>query len=83
LADQSSNAFKEVALVRHPRIGEYVLGFITSTVTLRKSRDEEELYCVYIPTNHLYLGDIFLINPNDILRPDLSVREGIGKYTSF
>ncbi|WJX09330.1 Protein LIKE COV 3 [Trifolium repens] len=75
--DQSSNAFKEVALVRHPRIGEYVLGFITSTVTLRKSRDEEELYCVYIPTNHLYLGDIFLISPNDILRPNLSVREGI------
>ncbi|CAJ2675575.1 protein LIKE COV 3-like [Trifolium pratense] len=75
--DQSSNAFKEVALVRHPRIGEYVLGFITSTVTLRKIRDEEELYCVYIPTNHLYLGDIFLISPNDILRPNLSVREGI------
>ncbi|RHN77452.1 hypothetical protein MtrunA17_Chr1g0154971 [Medicago truncatula] len=78
--DQSSNAFKEVALVRHPRIGEYALGFITSTVILRKSRDEEELYCVYIPTNHLYLGDIFLVSPNDILRPNLSVREGIGMY---
>lgn len=77
-ADQSSNAFKEVALVRHPRIGEYALGFITSTVILRRSRDEEELYCVYIPTNHLYLGDIFLVSPNDILRPNLSVREGIG-----
>lgn len=69
-----------MALVRHPRIGEYALGFITSTVILRKSRDEEELYCVYIPTNHLYLGDIFLVSPNDILRPNLSVREGIGMY---
>ncbi|CAL5205920.1 unnamed protein product [Lathyrus oleraceus] len=75
--DQSSNAFKEVALVKHPRIGEYALGFITSSIILRKPRDEEELYCVYIPTNHLYLGDIFLISPDDILRPNLSVREGI------
>ncbi|CAK8569612.1 unnamed protein product [Lathyrus sativus] len=75
--DQSSNAFKEVALVKHPRIGEYTLGFITSSIILRKPRDEEELYCVYVPTNHLYLGDIFLISPDDILRPNLSVREGI------
>ncbi|XP_057423652.1 protein CONTINUOUS VASCULAR RING 1-like [Lotus japonicus] len=75
--DQNSNAFKEVALVRHPRVGEYALGFITSTIILRRNRDEEELYCVYVPTNHLYLGDIFLVSPNDILRPNLSVREGI------
>ncbi|XP_020211519.1 protein LIKE COV 1 [Cajanus cajan] len=74
--DQNSNAFKEVAIIRHPRVGEYALGFITSSVILR-NRDEEELFCVYVPTNHLYLGDIFLINPNDILRPNLSVREGI------
>ncbi|CAJ1972426.1 unnamed protein product [Sphenostylis stenocarpa] len=74
--DQSSNAFKEVAIIRHPRVGEYALGFITSSVILR-NRDDEELFCVYIPTNHLYIGDIYLISPNDILRPNLSVREGI------
>ncbi|KAL3527096.1 hypothetical protein ACH5RR_011752 [Cinchona calisaya] len=76
--DQNSQAFKEVAIVRHPRIGEYALGFITSTVILQKSSGAEELCCVYIPTNHLYLGDIFLINSKDIMRPNLSVREGIG-----
>lgn len=75
--DQSSNAFKEVAIIRHPRVGEYAFGFITSTVVLRGSVGEEELCCVYVPTNHLYLGDIFLINSKDILRPSLSVREGI------
>ncbi|KAJ1419708.1 hypothetical protein SESBI_14841 [Sesbania bispinosa] len=75
--DQNSNAFKEVALIRHPRVGEYALGFITSTVIVQRNRIEEELYCVYVPTNHLYLGDIFLVSPNDILRPNLSVREGI------
>jgi uncharacterized membrane protein len=76
--DQNSNAFKEVAIIRHPRIGEYAFGFITSSVVLQRSVGDEELCCVYVPTNHLYLGDIFLINSNDIMRPNLSVREGIG-----
>ncbi|XP_054796377.1 protein LIKE COV 1-like [Prosopis cineraria] len=75
--DQNSNAFKEVAIIRHPRVGEYALGFITSTVMLQRNSDEEELCCVYVPTNHLYLGDIFLVSPIDVLRPNLSVREGI------
>lgn len=75
--DESSSAFKEVAILRHPRIGEYTFGFITSTVVLQKTSGEEELCCVYIPTNHLYLGDILLMNSKDVMRPNLSVREGI------
>lgn len=77
-SDQTSNAFKEVAIIRHPRAGEYAFGFITSSVILQSRMEEEELYCVYVPTNHLYLGDIFLMSSKDILRPNLSVREGIG-----
>ncbi|KFK40219.1 hypothetical protein AALP_AA3G346100 [Arabis alpina] len=75
--DQSSGAFKEVAIIRHPHMGEYAFGFITSTVILRGRAGGEELCCVYVPTNHLYLGDIFLISSKDIIRPNLSVREGI------
>ncbi|XAR61775.1 hypothetical protein NMG60_11016290 [Bertholletia excelsa] len=75
--DQGSNVFKEVAIVRHPRVGEYAFGFITSTIVLRRREGDEEFCCVYIPTNHLYLGDILLINSSDIMRPNLSVREGI------
>lgn len=75
--DERSSAFKEVAIVRHPRIGEYTFGFITSTVVLRKTSGEE-LCCVYIPTNHLYLGYILPMNSKDVMRPNLSVREGIG-----
>ncbi|KAK4772750.1 hypothetical protein SAY86_014525 [Trapa natans] len=29
--DQNMQAFKEVAIIRHPRIGEYAFGFITSS----------------------------------------------------
>ncbi|KAL0559533.1 hypothetical protein IC582_004147 [Cucumis melo] len=75
--DQNTKAFKEVAIIRHPRIGEYAFGFITSTVTLQSYSGEEELCCVYVPTNHLYIGDVFLVNSQDVIRPNLSVREGI------
>ncbi|KAA3479635.1 protein LIKE COV 3 [Gossypium australe] len=76
--DQKSKAFKEVAIIRHPRIGEYAFGFITSTFILHgSSAGSEELNCVYVPSNHLYIGDMFLISSNDIVRPNLSVREGI------
>jgi len=68
-----------VAIIKHPRVGEYALAFITSTVTLQSNLGEEELYSVYVPTNHLYLGDIFLVSSRDIMRPNLSVREGIGR----
>jgi hypothetical protein len=44
---------------------------------------EEELYCVYVPTNHLYIGDMFLITSSDVIRPNLSVREGIGMVVFF
>ncbi|KAJ8440955.1 hypothetical protein Cgig2_019984 [Carnegiea gigantea] len=75
--DQNTTAFKEVAIIRHPRIGEYAFGFITSSLTLQRDDGDEELCSVFVPTNHLYIGDIFLVNSKDIIRPNLSIREGI------
>ena len=42
---------------------------------------DEELYNVYVPMNHLYIGDIFLLNSKDIIQPNLFVHEGIGWHT--
>uniref|UniRef100_A0A7C9DLZ6 Protein LIKE COV 2 n=1 Tax=Opuntia streptacantha TaxID=393608 RepID=A0A7C9DLZ6_OPUST len=75
--DQNTTAFKEVAIIRHPRIGEYAFGFITSSLILQRDDGDEELCSVFVPTNHLYIGDIFLVNSKDIIRPNLSIREGI------
>jgi uncharacterized membrane protein len=33
--DQNKHAFKELVIIRHPRIGEYAFGFITSEVLLQ------------------------------------------------
>ena len=38
-----------------------------------------ELFSVYVPTNHVYVGDIFLMGKVDIIKPNLSVREGLGE----
>ncbi|XP_031393368.1 protein LIKE COV 2 isoform X2 [Punica granatum] len=75
--DQNTTAFKEVAIIRHPRLGEYAFGFITSSVILQRDDGDEELCSVYVPTNHLYIGDVFLVNSDEIIRPNLSIREGI------
>ncbi|XP_076899297.1 protein LIKE COV 2-like [Bidens hawaiensis] len=75
--DQNTTAFKEVAIIRHPRLGEYAFGFITSSVVLQKENGDEELCSVFVPTNHLYIGDVFLVNSEEIIRPNLSIREGI------
>ena len=38
---------------------------------------ESKLFSVYVPTNHVYVGDIFLLTSEDIIKPNLSVREGL------
>ncbi|KAM7523617.1 hypothetical protein LguiA_013519 [Lonicera macranthoides] len=75
--DQNTTAFKEVAIIHHPRAGEYAFGFITSSIILQREDGDEELCSVFVPTNHLYIGDIFLVSSKDITRPNLSIREGI------
>lgn len=44
---------------------------------------DEELCSVFVPTNHLYIGDILLVNSKDVIRPNLSIREGIGMLSVF
>ena len=65
-------------LIRHPRHGEYAFGFITGQTTLETPQGTTELFAIYVPTNHVYVGDIFLLEASDIIRNNLSVREGIG-----
>ncbi len=37
---------------------------------------------VYIPTNHLYLGDVFLVPPENVVEIDMSLEEGISAVLS-
>ena len=41
-----------------------------------------ELCTVYIPTNHLYVGDVVVLPTEDVLETDLSVEDGISLILS-
>ena len=53
----SGNAFKRFVLARLP--GRTTPGFLTGTFTLKRSDGSQHEVCtVYVPTNHLYVGDV-------------------------
>mmetsp|Transcript_21165 Transcript_21165/g.53248 ORF Transcript_21165/g.53248 Transcript_21165/m.53248 type:complete len:261 (+) Transcript_21165:214-996(+) len=75
--EQQSKAFKECVIIKHPRHGEYAFAFVTGETLLQRMSEEMKLYSVYVPTNHVYIGDVFLLQEADIIRTNISVREGL------
>jgi uncharacterized membrane protein len=72
----NESGFKRVVMVEDPRRG-YVLGFLTREFTVDRGRGPEPLLAVYVPTNHLYLGDIVLCERERATFPDLAVEDAI------
>ena len=68
--------FKKVVIVEDPRRG-MILGFLTKEFTLDRGKGPEAVIAVYVPTNHLYLGDVFVFPREQAIFPDLSVEEGV------
>jgi uncharacterized membrane protein len=68
--------FKRVVLVDDPHRG-LVLGFLTREFTLEQDGKSREFVAVYVPTNHLYLGDIVAFPRDRVQYPDLTVEDGI------
>eukprot|EP00803_Ostreobium_quekettii_P003846 evm.model.scf_288.2 EVM.evm.TU.scf_288.2 scf_288:16797-22344(+) len=75
--DDKAKAFKECVIIKHPRSGEFAFGFITGESRIETPQGDLHLNTVYVPTNHVYVGDIFLLSSKDILRPNLTVAEGL------
>ena len=69
--------FKRVVMVEDPNRG-WVMGFLTKEFTVARGAGvSETMIAVYIPTNHLYLGDVRMYPRERALFPELSVEEGI------
>jgi uncharacterized membrane protein len=68
--------FKKVVIVEDPKRG-MILGFLTKEFTLDRGRGPEPLVAVYVPTNHLYLGDVIVYPREQASFPELTVEEGI------
>jgi len=73
----NASGFKRVVMIEDPKRGGYVLGFLTREFTVDRGRGPEALLAVYVPTNHLYLGDIVLCEPERATFPDIAVEDGI------
>jgi len=73
---ENESGFKKVVLIEDPRRG-IVLGFLTREFTVDRGRGPEAMVAVYVPTNHLYLGDVMIFERDRAVFPDISVEDGI------
>lgn len=72
----SESGFKKVVIVDDARRG-MVIGFLTREFTIDRGAGPEAMVAVYVPTNHLYLGDVMVFPRGQVMFPDLTVEEGI------
>jgi uncharacterized membrane protein len=72
----NDSGFKRVVLVEHPSRG-YSIGFLTREFSVNRGSGPEAMIAVYLPTNHLYLGDVMVCPRERAAFPDISVEEGI------
>ncbi len=79
---ESGNAFRSVVLVENPRTGGLSIGFVTHELKLEWDGKMKTHLAVYVPTNHLYFGDIFLYNPDQVHVTNLSIQQGIQSVIS-
>lgn len=78
---EGENAFQRFVLAQLP--GRTAPGFLTGTFTLKRANGQAfELCTVYVPTNHLYVGDVVVLPRNDVIDTDLSVEDGVSLLLS-
>lgn len=68
--------FKRVVLIEDSARG-FMLGFLTKEFTVDRGHGAEPLIAVYVPTNHLYLGDVIICPRDRVSYPDITVEQGI------
>jgi uncharacterized membrane protein len=68
--------FKRVVMIEDPRRG-MAMGFLTKEFTVDRGSGPEQVVAVYVPTNHLYLGDVAIYPRSTVFFPDVTVEEGI------
>jgi uncharacterized membrane protein len=68
--------FKRVVLVEDRSRG-LMLGFLTKEFSVDRGHGPEPLVAVYVPTNHLYLGDVIICPRDQAAFPDITVEQAI------
>jgi uncharacterized membrane protein len=77
----AQSAFQRFVLAQLP--GRTTPGFLTGSFELqRRDGTRYTLHTVYIPTNHLYVGDVVVLPAEDVIETDLSVEDGVSLILS-
>ncbi len=74
--------FKSIVMVEYPRPGVHQLGFVTRMMEIEENGVPVKTYCVYIPTNHLYIGDIVLFPADKVSDTDIPLQDGVQAFLS-
>ncbi len=78
---EAQNAFQRFVLAQLP--GRTTPGFLMGTFNLtRRDGSTYTLCTVYVPTNHLYVGDVVVLPREDVIETDLSVEDGVSLILS-
>ncbi len=79
--EDSASAFQRFVFASLP--GRTAPGFVMGTFRLtRADNTQYELCTVYIPTNHLYVGDVVVLPVADIIDTNLTVEDGVSMLLS-
>jgi len=77
----AQSAFQRFVLAQLP--GRTTPGFLTGSFTLtRRDGTAHRLCTVYVPTNHLYVGDVVVLPAEDVIETNLSVEDGVSLILS-
>jgi uncharacterized membrane protein len=72
----NESGLKRVALARDAT-GGMRLGFVTKEFEIVVDGSRRAFAALYVPTNNLYLGDVFVYPMEDLIFPEIPVEEGV------
>lgn len=80
-SSDSEVAFQRFVLAKLP--GRTTPGFLMGSFVLeRQNGTRTKLVTVYIPTNHLYVGDVVVLPECDVIETTVSVEDGVSMILS-
>jgi uncharacterized membrane protein len=79
--EDSASAFQRFVFARLP--GRTAPAFVMGTFVLARADNTNYTLCtVYVPTNHLYVGDVVILPVEDVIDTDLTVEDGVSMLLS-
>jgi uncharacterized membrane protein len=74
--------FSGLVMIEYPRPEVWSLGFVTKRFSVERDGSRREMAAVYVPTNHVYVGDVIVVPAEKVLETGLSQAQGLEALVS-